>query len=121
MSAIQGGHAFAITAAAVFPKLGALEQRVHKQLREFRVDGFGGREWFETSLETVVGAIHALIKQENAPSETDDSSSDRGDCIRPTPPLHWDKALGFDDSGNVTWINPDRLCDALALACQGVY
>ena len=47
---------FHIINHAVFAKAGCVEHRVHQALAEFRVDG-AGREWFQTSLERVLGEI----------------------------------------------------------------
>jgi hypothetical protein len=71
---LQSGHVFTVTALAIFPKQGPQELEVHKRLRWCRVEGFGGREWFQTDLETVVHTIASLLS--TPPVARDEADSD---------------------------------------------
>jgi hypothetical protein len=115
MAALQSGHVFRVSAAAVFPKLGALEAAVHKRLRRCRVEGFGAREWFECDVETAVEAILQEKRRASPDSNGDDGTS--CDTGRPYAP-YWEGAFGLDGEGKVAWINPERLYDALNCAAR---
>jgi hypothetical protein len=113
MAALQSGHVFKVSAAAVFPKLGALEAAVHKRLRRCRVEGFGAREWFECDVETAVEAI--LQEKRIASPGGDGASCDAGGPYAP----YWEGAFGLNKEGKLAWINPDRFCYALHCAATG--
>lgn len=69
---LQSGHCFFVRVVAVFYNMGHRERAVHEYLRESRVDGGAGREWFRTSLLAIYPAIAIATageKQEDANAE----------------------------------------------------
>jgi hypothetical protein len=79
MRELQRGHVFTVTALAIFPKQGPQELEVHKRLRWCRVEGFGGREWFQTDLKTIVHTIASLLSAPPAEEGADDGGGDGSD------------------------------------------
>jgi len=56
---LDGGHAFTVSPARVFPGYGFLEQEVHRRLRAFGNGDGRGVEWFNVSIERAVEAVIA--------------------------------------------------------------
>ena len=54
---LQSGHCFLVHVVAVFYNVGHRERAVHEYLRDSRVDGGAGREWFRTTLLAIYQAI----------------------------------------------------------------